>query len=395
MTDVALRADGEQTKITLTFNADAPNPDSAFALGDGKPRFVMDWKTTNFSMDYPKNRIKGLGAIRGLRYASRGKGLRLVLDMEPQAKVVRRIQARREYHIWVGMDGALPAKGNASATATEAPTTTAPRATSHNALRVTRRAAFAPRYFKNKTPFPILKPLQNTTMKEGRIAKVARRPVIVIDPGHGGYDPGALGKKGTKEKTITFAASKELQRQLLATGRYEVILTRSKDVYVEHEERLRIARAGGADLFISIHADSAGPNARGATVYTLADRAKTRSRRITNTQNWIMDVDLGEQTDPVGDILVDLAQRSTQSNSTEFADILLQKLAGSTKLINNSHRRAGYFVLLAPDVPAVLLELGFISHPEDERLLRKESHRKKVMTSVTAAINRYFDSQKP
>jgi len=181
---------------------------------------------------------------------------------------------------------------------------------------------------------------------------------------------------------------------LLATGRYKVILTRSKDKYVEHEERLRIARAGGADLFISIHADSAGSKtARGASVYTLADRAKNRSKRIVNSQNWIMDVDLTTQSDPVGDILVDLAQRSTSSQSEEFADILLKELSGSTKLIGNSHRRAGYYVLLAPDVPAVLLEMGFLSNAKDEKLLNSTNHRKKVLKSVTRSINKYFDKK--
>jgi len=172
-------------------------------------------------------------------------------------------------------------------------------------------------------------------------------------------------------------------------------MTRSKDVYVEHKERIRIARAGGADLFISIHADSAGnKTARGASVYTLADRAKNRSKRIVNSQNWIMDVDLTAQSDPVGDILVDLAQRSTATQSEQFADILLNELGGTTHLIGNSHRRAGYFVLLAPDVPAVLLEMGFLSNRQDEKLLNSTSHRKKVLKSVTRSINKYFDSQK-
>jgi len=203
-----------------------------------------------------------------------------------------------------------------------------------------------------------------------------------------------VGSKGTHEKKITWTSAKELQKQLLATGHYNVIMTRSSDVYVSHEERIRIARAGGADLFISIHADSAGnKTARGASVYTLADRAKNRSKRIVNSQNWIMDVDLTAQSDPVGDILVDLAQRSTATQSEKFADMLLSELGGTTTLIGNSHRRAGYFVLLAPDVPAVLLEMGFLSNRQDEKLLNSAEHRKKVLKSVTRSINKYFDSQ--
>ena len=234
------------------------------------------------------------------------------------------------------------------------------------------------------TPYPILKPVR----------KVAKKPVIVIDPGHGGRDPGAVGAKGTKEKTITTAAANDLANRLRRTGRYEVILTRSTDSYVDHADRLRIARKGQADLFISIHADSTSSRtARGASVYTLADRAKGRQKRIVNNQNWILDVDLSEQTDPVGDILVDLAQRKTESQSDEFADILLGQLKGQTRLIGNSHRRAGYYVLLAPDVPAVLLELGFLSNTEDEKLLRTQQHRDKIMRSVVRSIDIYMSNQ--
>jgi len=183
--------------------------------------------------------------------------------------------------------------------------------------------------------------------------------VIVIDPGHGGRDPGAIGARGTQEKNITLAASLELKKQLESTRRYKVIITRGDDKYVDHEDRLRIARAGGADLFISIHADSTKSfTARGASVYTLADRSKSRSKDIVANQNWIMDVDLATH-------------------------------------IGNTHRRAGYYVLLAPDVPAVLLELGFLSNSDDEKLLRSKQHRKKLIRAVVSSINTYFDTQKP
>ncbi len=252
----------------------------------------------------------------------------------------------------------------------------------------TRPVPTKPRYFKNKTPYPILKPANTQPIKE--------KPVIVIDPGHGGRDPGAVGQRGTLEKKVTLAAAKRLEEKLLNTGRYKVILTRSGDSYVEHEDRLKIARTKSADLFISIHADStASSSTRGASVYTLADRAKTRSKNIVNSQNWIMDVDLSQQTDPVGDILVDLAQRKTTSQSEMFADELVSALSKSTKLVRNSHRRAGYFVLLAPDVPAVLLELGFLSNRDDEKLLTNTRHQDKILKSVVAAIDSYFDHQNP
>ncbi len=238
------------------------------------------------------------------------------------------------------------------------------------------------RFFDSQTPYPVLKPSD--------VSEPARKPVIVIDPGHGGTDPGTIGVKGTYEKAITTKAANELAARLRKSGRYTVILTRTTDSYVDHDDRLRIARLGQADLFISIHADSAGKNAKGATVYTLADRAKGRQKRIVNNQNWILDVDLSVQTDPVGDILVDLAQRKTESQSDAFAEILLNELSGRVDLIGNSHRRAGYYVLLAPDVPAVLLELGYLSNREDEKRLKTKAYRDKITSGVERAIDAYM-----
>lgn len=241
------------------------------------------------------------------------------------------------------------------------------------------------RYFQAAIPYPVLKPAGPSLQLQ--------KPVIVIDPGHGGTDPGAIGVRGTHEKTITTKAANELANRLRKSGRYKVILTRTDDSYVDHDDRLRIARKGQADLFISIHADSAGKSAKGATVYTLADRAKGRQKRIVNNQNWILDVDLSAQSDPVGDILVDLATRKTESQSDAFAEILLNELSGKVDLIGNSHRRAGYYVLLAPDVPAILLELGYLSNSEDERRLQTKAYRDKITSSVERAIDIYMSQR--
>jgi len=353
--------DGANVVIQLS----GEGPSKVFAVGNGKPRVVIDMPSGDMNMNGKTLKkdpqvIDGQGAVKRIRIAARDDGLRAVLDLAAGTKMV-------DYSligdvIIISLDGQV------------AVTTPVVKAVS------------GPRYFENTIPYPRLAPQE--------AIKAIRKPVVVIDPGHGGRDPGAVGGKGTHEKKITSASAKELQKQLLATGRYNVIMTRTKDVYVEHEERIRIARASGADLFISIHADSAGnKTARGASVYTLADRAKNRSKRIVNSQNWIMDVDLTGQSDPVGDILVDLAQRSTSTQSEQFADVLLKELGSSTRLIGNSHRRAGYFVLLAPDVPAVLLEMGYLSNRQDEKLLNSAAHRKKVLKSVTRSINKYFDSQ--
>lgn len=340
---------------------------NVFTMGNGKPRVVVDLPNSDVNLNGKTlvkgpQTIDGQGSVKRIRLAARDGGVRAVLDLADGAKMV-------DYKV-VGSALLIQLNGKA---VSSVPRSAIPKVT-------------GPRYFENTIPYPRLAP--------NMAIKPVRKPVIVIDPGHGGRDPGAVGRKGTHEKKITWASAQELQKQLLATGRYTVMMTRSKDVYVDHAERIRIARAGGADLFISIHADSAGnKTARGASVYTLADRAKNRSKRIVNSQNWIMDVDLTAQSDPVGDILVDLAQRSTATQSEKFADLLLTELGGTTQLIGNSHRRAGYFVLLAPDVPAVLLEMGFLSNLQDEKLLNSTAHRKKVLKSVTRSINKYFDSQ--
>ncbi len=383
----------ETVEVQLVFNSLPRDPDKAFIIPGDRPRLVLDYKNAGFDIIKKRNRVNGAGLVKAVRFARRGEGerdLRLVLDLATET--VRHtpfISGNELTLIMQNIDTSEPTAANSIVevkTPSEMPTAV-PSSVPEQVATLD-----APRYFKNATPFPRLKPVGTLNTAP---PKPIRKPVIVIDPGHGGYDPGAIGVAGTKEKKITYAASLELQRQLIATGRYSVIITRNKDVYVPHEERLRIARAGGADLFISIHADAtANSSARGASVYTLADRALTRSKRIVTSQNWIMDVDLSEQSDPVGDILVDLAQRKTATQSDEFAEDLIKQLGSTTKLIGNTHRRAGYFVLLAPDVPAVLLELGFISNVEDEKLLNQEAHRKKVLTSVTKAINLYFDKQK-
>lgn len=385
LTAISVVKTASATEVQLDFDGPAREADKMFGITNSNPRLVLDYKNANFDIAGKANRAAGEGHVKTVRFARRGdseKDIRLVIDLAtPDARPTPFISGNTLTLILQSASdkaAVVPAAISGGAAAAPKP-------------QAAPQYAQAPRYFKSGTPYPRLKPLGTINTPP----KPPRRPVIVIDPGHGGYDPGAIGVAGTKEKKITYAASLELQKQLTATGRYDVIITRTKDVYVAHEERLRIARAGGADLFISIHADAtASGSARGASVYTLADRAINRSKRIVTSQNWIMDVDLSEQSDPVGDILVDLAQRKTATQSDEFAEVLIAQLSKSTRLIGNTHRRAGYFVLLAPDVPAVLLELGFISNAEDEILLNKETHRKKVITTVTRAINQYFDKQK-
>jgi N-acetylmuramoyl-L-alanine amidase len=221
------------------------------------------------------------------------------------------------------------------------------------------------------------------------------KPLIVIDPGHGGIDPGALGSN-TMEKNVTLAVAKQLRQQLLATGRFRVVLTRDKDVFVPLRDRFKIARDKGADLFISLHADSnPSAQARGASVYTLSDNASDAEAAALaakeNKSDVIAGVDLSKENQTVTGILIDLAQRETTNMSTRFASILVNDLRNDTMMLHNSHRFAGFAVLKAPDVPSVLLEMGYISTSADERLLTDSKHQRKLAGSITHAIEDYFD----
>lgn len=225
---------------------------------------------------------------------------------------------------------------------------------------------------------------------------VSFRPVIVIDAGHGGTDPGAAGPGGSKESAATLAAALSLAEILRETGRYEVVLTRSKDVRLAHEERSRIARDAKAELFISLHADAhADAKVRGGSVYTLSDEGTERSAReaLAKGDYSVFDLDIGEADREVGGILYNLAQRRTANESDKFAEQLISKLSGVTPLLNNTHRRGNFKVLLAPDVPAVLLELAFISNKQDETNLLSPAWRKRSMGAAAAAIDGYFQQR--
>jgi len=213
--------------------------------------------------------------------------------------------------------------------------------------------------------------------------------VIVIDPGHGGHDPGALGAQGF-EKDVNLAAALTLKERLERSPRYRVVLTREDDTYVPLEDRVRVAQRAGADLFISLHSDSGGDaNVRGASVYTLSDKASGRATRFVKRDDWFMKASLtGDRG--VSDILFDLTQRATKNRSAAFASTLVGHIDGKAPLLRRSQRDAGFMVLLAPDVPAVLLEMGFVTNPDDEQFLRDVGQRKRLMNAVGDSIDDYF-----
>ncbi|CAD7032398.1 N-acetylmuramoyl-L-alanine amidase [Pseudorhizobium endolithicum] len=219
--------------------------------------------------------------------------------------------------------------------------------------------------------------------------------IVAIDAGHGGIDTGAIGAATkTPEKEITLAFARALAERLGKQPGVEVFLTRENDRFLSLSERVTLARQAKADLFLSLHADTLSQkDIRGATVYTLSDRASDRMAENLaareNLSDQLAGVRLKDEPPEVADILLDLTRRETQTFSIALAENVLKSFEGQIGLINNAHRYAGFQVLRAPDIPSVLLELGFLSNPEDEKLLADEDWRIKVSGLLTDAVLRY------
>ncbi len=224
----------------------------------------------------------------------------------------------------------------------------------------------------------------------------ARLPLVVLDAGHGGHDPGAISPHGgAREKDVTLALAKAVRDELLKTGRVRVALTRDNDSFIALQDRYGIARKLKADLFMSIHADSAeNQSARGGSVYTLSEVASDReAQRLAareNKSNIINGVDLGGADVNVSSILIDLTQRETMNVSAGFAKLLLREAAPNMTLRSTGHHFASFVVLKAPDTPSVLFETGYISNAEDAAFLTSASGRQKIARSVSSAIQAHF-----
>jgi N-acetylmuramoyl-L-alanine amidase len=224
-------------------------------------------------------------------------------------------------------------------------------------------------------------------------------PLIVLDPGHGGIDTGTKGPNGQMEKDIVLDFAKRLKEKVETAGKYRVLLTRSDDTFVPLAERVRIAREAGAALFISIHADSLPHkegDAQGATVYTLSetatDPAAARLAEQENRADVIAGVDLKDQPEDVAGILIDLAQRETKTFSLQFADKLVGTMKQTIRLHKEPMKSAGFRVLRAPDVPSVLVELGYVSNKEDLQSLSSDGWRDHTAKGMAAAIDSYFSA---
>lgn len=246
--------------------------------------------------------------------------------------------------------------------------------------------------------------LENRPRRSEPPAKIDRdardtdpRPLVVLDPGHGGLDSGTVAPTGDTEKTIVLEFAQQLRDKLEKSGKYRVAMTRTDDRFVPLADRVQLARSRQAALFLSIHADALphrDSEARGASIYTLSETASdaeaARLAEAENRADVIAGVDLSAEPNDVADILIDLAQRETKAFSANLAHALAKELKATSRLHKHPLKSAGFRVLKAPDVPSVLIELGYVSSSQDLKYLLSDAWRSRAIDSIAQAITTFF-----
>lgn len=248
-------------------------------------------------------------------------------------------------------------------------------------------------------PTVAVAPARRNGKAPGRLAPRANgrfsKRIVMVDPGHGGPDPGTISVRGLPEKSVTLRAARILKAVLEKSGRYEVVMTRNRDIYIPLRKRYELGENMQAELFISLHADS-NPNRqmRGYSAYTLSEKASDKEAAALaaheNRADAIAGIDLSRQSDAVASFLIELRQRQTMNESAIFSELLIQELRPEIRLLRNTQRFAGFAVLKSPDIPSVLMELGYLSNRRDERLLRNGGYLRKAARAVLRAADRYF-----
>jgi len=362
-TDARLGGDESQTRFVMDFSRKIDL--RAFTLADPY-RVVIDIPQVTFRLP-PKSGEGGRGLIKAFRYGLVMQGgSRLVFDLTKPARV------EKAFAIDATVDA--PARLVLELVATDRES-------------FLRRAAAESNVANAEPP------------RESRLEAASNdhRPLVVLDPGHGGLDNGSKAPSGELEKDIVLSFAEHLRERIEKTGKYRVLMTRTDDTFVPLADRVRIARSAGAALFVSIHADSlprGEGDAQGASVYTLSNTATdSEAARLAEKENRadvIAGVDLKAEPDDVAGILLDLAERETKGFSLQFARKLVDDLKTATQLHKKPLKSAGFRVLRAPDVPSVLVELGYVSNRADLQSLLSASWRAKTADAMTQAIDSFF-----
>ena len=358
----ALEQVGDRTRLTITMSGAVEPKARLFA---GPDRAVVELPGLNCQIPPDPAGRRKLGLVAGLRCGSVSSGrTRLLLDLAAPATIARLSVEPGPFepvtHLVVELARADP----------------------ESFRRAAREASGDP----------------EAPGAPGAGASAPPKPLVAIDAGHGGHDTGAVTATGQPEKDVTLAFARALRDQLLESGRVRVVLIRDADVFVPLDERVRLARVAGADLFVSVHGDSmTNPFVRGATIYTGAERATdVESARLADRENAADGA--GHAVPPesragVSDILQDLTIRETRGLSTRFAGLLHADLGRVTRFTIQPHREAGFRVLRAPDMASALVELGYMSNRDDADLLLSDDWRRRTAAAMGGAIERFFGAR--
>ncbi|GJL92062.1 N-acetylmuramoyl-L-alanine amidase [Hyphococcus sp.] len=395
--DVRFGPGADSTRIVFDING-APEFQVS-GSGEGAGRIFVDFA----DLDGAKAAKPGMGHVAGVSFAKSGKnGVRAELTLKKTAKikevfVLEPSGSVTKHRLVIDLATADKAAFLASLPSQYGDLTAVIEQVTSEPDRVA-QSATSPQVANVAIPA--------APSRKDDQAGLLEKKTIVVDAGHGGRDPGSQGQSGTLEKNVTLAAALELESILKRTGRYNVVLTRSSDTDArilrdqrdELARRETLARAAKADLFISLHADAiTQKEVRGASVYTLSEAGTTRSMNLAKSQGnyHAYDVNFAEYDLDVRNILLDKAQDQTITKSSKFAELLIEKMSGKTPMLNRSHRQGDLRVLLAADVPAVLLEMAFISNAKDEANLISPVWRKRAMDAVADSIDSYFETEGP
>jgi N-acetylmuramoyl-L-alanine amidase len=360
---------GSEASTTFLLDLSAGVQAEVFTLADPY-RVVIDLPDVVFHLPIGTGQdAKGL--VTTFRYGLLAEGkARIVMDTTKPVLIAKA--------------GMTSAKGQAVRLSVElTPTTAAAFGAGTGGERMAQAPPLKPEIYEERTERP----------------KNRAKPVILIDPGHGGIDPGAMAADGLPEKTVVLAVAQRLKVRLSQGGRYDVYMTRARDIFISLDGRLKRSKTLAADLFISLHADSIVQNAdtvRGATVYTLSERASDEEARLMAEKENASDAIAGlatakfEEQGQVRSILIDLLKRETANFSADFSNTLVKKMTKTVSLSRDPQRSAAFKVLRQADTPSVLIELGYMSHAEDEKLLNSPAWQERVATSMASAVDAYF-----
>ncbi len=375
--DVRLAGDSQQTRFVL--DLDRKIDLRAFVL-DNPARVVVDVPQVTFKLPDGVGR-SGRGLVKAFRYGLvMPGGSRLVFDLSGPAKI-------EKAYVLDAANG-QPPRLVVELAATDSAAWAELVKSSGNGTTSELRPSLPP-----ATVAADVGPTERAVAVE----PADKRPVVVIDPGHGGLDNGTQAASGETEKAIVLAFGLALRDRLAENGKYRVVLTRDDDTFIPLGDRVKIARGQNAALFVSIHADALPRregDAQGATVYTLSDKASdAEAERLAESENKadaIGGVNLTEEPTEVADILIDLAQRETRTFSNRFASALIGEMKGTMRMHRHPLKSAGFKVLKAPDVPSVLIELGYVSNKDDLKLLVSDSWRSRSVVAVARAIDGFL-----